>query len=269
MFKNTIDLLSQTIKNWALLQHLTKRDISNRYKGSYGGIVWSFLNPILLLTVYTIVFSVIMKSRWGLPNEGRIDFAIVLFAGLICFNMYADTTNRATTVIRDNKNYVKKVVFPLSLLPLISLNSTFFTGIVSFIILTLTVAFTKGLHSPSVILLPLLWVPLYFMTLGMSYLISSIAVYIRDVAQVVSLFNMMFMFLSPIFFPLERMPEALQRVAALNPIAEVVTQTRNILIFDGSFSWTGYIQCLLISIVLLQMGISTFYLLKKGFADVI
>lgn len=269
IFKNVCALIMQIVHNRNLMSHLTRRDIVNRYKGSYAGIIWSFLNPLMLLSVYTFVFSVIMKSRWGMPGEGRLDFAIVLFAGLACYNMYADATNRSSNNIVENKNYVKKVIFPLAVLPVVLVNSSFFNGMMSYLILVSAVVFTKGIHSWGVLLLPLLFIPLYLMTLGVCYLISSVGVFVRDVAQIVTLFNMAFMFLSPIFFPLDRIPPSIRDVAALNPIAEIVTQIRNILIFDGDFYWTGFLVSLLISSVIFVVGVYVFDVLKKGFADVL
>jgi len=252
-----------------LLWHLIKRDITNRYKGSFIGVVWSIINPMLLLIVYTFVFSVILKAKWGLPGEGRLDFAIALFCGMILFNAYADASNRAPTLVLDNKNYVKKVIFPLEILPIVPVSSSFFSGLISLIILMATVTVVHGFPGSHMFLLPLLWVPLYLMTLGVCLLISSLGVYIRDLSQVVSLFNMVFMFLSAIFFPIERIPEIFRNATKFNPLAELVTQTRAILIFSKPFDWIGYGQSILVSIIVLFIGIITFHVLKKGFADVV
>ncbi|MBS0877740.1 MULTISPECIES: ABC transporter permease [unclassified Tatumella] len=269
MFKNYKELFSDISKYKSLLFHLTRRDITSKFKGSYAGLAWSFLNPLLLLSVYTFVFSVIMKAKWGLQHEGNLDFAIVLFAGLIVFNMYAEATNRAATIFNDNKNYVKKVVFPLNILPMVIVNSSFFTGLISYIILLVAlIIFKDSLHPECAIVIVLL-LPIYLMTLGVTYFISAISVFVRDVGQVIAIFNMAFMFLSPIFFPMERMPKKFQAIASYNPIAYIVTQVRDSLIFERGFNWDGYFIATLTSLVIFAFGFWVFSSLKKDFADVI
>lgn len=256
-------------RNRNLLFHLTRRDITSKFKGSYAGLIWSFLNPLFLLVVYTFVFSVIMKAKWGLKDEGNLDFAIVLFAGLIVFNMYAEATNRAANIINDNKNYVKKVVFPLNILPIIIVNSSFFNGLISYLILFIALLLFKNTLNYQCALVLVLIVPIYLMTLGLTYFISAISVFVRDVGQVISIFNMAFMFLSPIFFPMERMPEKFQFIASMNPIAYIVTQVRDTLIFSKGFNWHGYCLATLTSFIIFFIGFWIFTSLKKDFADVI
>ena len=269
MLKSYRELFLDLKNNRSLLFHLTRRDITNKFKGSYAGFIWSFLNPLLLLVVYTFVFSVIMKAKWGLHNEGNLDFAIVLFAGLIVFNMYAEATNRAANIIYDNKNYVKKVVFPLNILPVIIVNSSFFNGLISYLILLIALLLFKSALSINCFIVILLIIPIYLMTLGVTYFISAISVFIRDVGQVIAIFNMAFMFLSPIFFPMERMPQKFQFIASLNPIAYIVTQVRDTLIFSRGFNWDGYYIATLASFVIFMIGFLIFSSLKKDFADVI
>ncbi|MFP1786002.1 ABC transporter permease [Lonsdalea quercina] len=269
MLKSYKELFLDVKGNRNLLFHLTRRDIIGKFKGSYAGFIWTFLNPLLLLVVYTFVFSVIMKAKWGLQNEGNLDFAIVLFAGLIIFNVYAEATNRAANIIQDNKNYVKKVVFPLNILPVIIVSSSFFNGVISYIILIITLAIFKDTLNYNCIIVPVLFVPIYIMTLGMTYFISAISVFVKDVGQVIAIFNMAFMFLSPIFFPMERMPQQLQYVASFNPIAYVVTQVRDSLIFGRGFNWDGYALAMICSSVIFILGFWVFTSLKKDFADVL
>lgn len=269
MISNYKELFFDLTRNRNLLYHLTRRDITGKFKGSYAGFVWSFINPLLLLVVYTFVFSVIMKAKWGLQNEGNLDFAIVLFAGLIVFNMYAEATNRAASIIYDNKNYVKKVVFPLNILPVIIVNSSFFNGLISYIILLVALLLFKESISYQCIIAIVLMIPLYLMTLGVTYFVSAVSVFVRDVGQVISIFNMAFMFLSPIFFPMERMPKNFQFIASFNPIAYIVTQVRDTLIFGRSFNWDGYFIATLSSLVIFIIGFWVFSSLKKDFADVI
>ena len=265
------DVLVSLIQQRDLLLHLIRRDVANRYKGSYFGVLWAIANPLLLLGVYTLVFSTIMHSRWDASSsqEGHMDFAIILFAGLLCFNVFADTTSRASTIVLDHKNYVKKVVFPLHFLPLMALASALFTGAMSLSILMVAIWIFKTGFGLMALLIPVLLLPLIFMTLGAALLIAALGVYIRDVAQIVGLFNMVFMFLSPIFFPIERTPERLRSLAEFNPLAVVVTQMREILIFHGGFDWYSWEIALLVSLLILELGLLFFRAVQRGFADVI
>ena len=263
-------ILISLIKQYDLLRHLVAKDIASRYRGSYIGFLWTFINPLLLLAVYTFVFSVVLHSKWN-PNvqEGRLDFAITLFAGLLFFNIYADATNRSSSIIHDHKNYVKKVIFPLHFLPIITVVSGFFTGLMSLLMLSLVLILFKSGLSWSILWIPIISLPLLLMTTGAAMIISALGVYIKDIVQIVGLLNMLFMFLSPIFFPIEKIPSSLHALAAYNPIADVVTQARTIIISHGSFHPMPWLHALLISSLILEAGIVFFFAVQRGFADVL
>lgn len=264
------DILRSLLRQHDLLWHLVVRDIGNRYRGSYFGFLWAIVNPLLLLAVYTFVFSVIMHSKWN-PNahEGRLDFAITLFAGLLFFNVYADATNRSASIIHDHKNYVKKVIFPLHFLPLITVISAFFTGFMSLCILCIAIWVFQSGFGWSALWLPVIIFPLFMMTSGAALIIAALGVYIKDVAQIVGLLNMLFMFLSPIFFPADKIPAALHGLATYNPLADVVTQARAILVEHGHFHPGSWLMVMTISGVILELGILFFSAVKKGFSDVL
>ena len=161
-----VDLAGSLLRNRSLIGNMTKRDVVGRYKGSILGLGWSFFNPILMLTVYTFVFSVVFKARWGLSNESKTDFAMVLFVGLIIHGLFSEVINRAPVIILSNVNFVKKVVFPLEILPVISLGAALFHSLVSLCVLLGAFTLLNGFLHWSALLMPLVILPFLFITLG-------------------------------------------------------------------------------------------------------
>jgi lipopolysaccharide transport system permease protein len=244
-------------RNRALILALVKREVIGRYRGSVLGILWSFFHPIFMLSVYTFVFSVVFKARWSGTGDSKTEFALVLFAGLLVFNLFSECVNRAPGLILSNVNYVKKVVFPLEVLPWVALGSALFHTLISFSVWLLFYVAFFGLPHATIVLFPLIIVPLIVLTMGMSWLLASIGVYLRDVTQMVSLLTSVLMFLSPIFYPVSALPPAFQSLIKLNPLAPAIEQVRDVLIWgkapDGlSFSlyvvasgligWLGFIH---------------------------
>lgn len=124
--------LFSTLKtNWSLIYNLIKREVIGHYRGSVMGLMWSFFNPILMLTVYTFIFSVVFKARWADGTESKTEFALVLFAGLMVYNLFAECLNRAPSPVLGNVNYVRKVVFPLEILPIVNMGSAAFHHLIS------------------------------------------------------------------------------------------------------------------------------------------
>ena len=190
-----------------LIWQMTKRDVVGRYRGSVMGILWSFFNPVFMLTIYTFVFSVVFKAKWSAGSESKSEFAMVLFAGLIVFNLFSETVNRAPSLILSNANYVKKVVFPLEILPVISILSSCFHALVSIGVLILFRLIVGSGFSITTVLFPFIIAPLLLLTLGISWFLASLGVYLRDVSQTIGLAMTALMFISPIFFPITSLPE--------------------------------------------------------------
>ncbi|MBT0725046.1 ABC transporter permease [Rosenbergiella sp. S61] len=253
-----------------LIWQMTVRDIMGRYKGSFLGLTWSLFNPILMLTVYTFVFSVIFKSRWaGEQNTGHADFAIILFTGLIIFNIFSEAINKSTTLITSNANFVKKVVFPIEILPIVSLLSSLFHAGISLIVLLLTILFFKHQIHVTTIFLPIILIPLVLSITGISWILASLGVYIRDIPQTISIAVTILMFLSPVFYPISALPLSFQKVVLLNPIAFLIEETRKIICFGMSPNWQMLTIDSVISLLIFLIGFSFFQKTKKGFADVI
>jgi len=252
-----------------LIVSLIRREVVGRYRGSFLGILWSFFNPVFMLAVYTFVFSVIFKARWAGADESRAQFALVLFAGLLIFNLFAECVNRAPTLILSNVNYVKKVVFPLEILPVVVFGAAFFHAVVSFLVWLVFSFFVIGLPPLTALLLPVILLPLTFLVLGFSWLLASLGVYLRDVTQVVGIIVTTLMFLSPIFYPVSAIPAKYHPLIYSNPLAFIIEQVRNLLIFGISLDWSGVTWMTVCTLIFAWGGFAWFQKTRKGFADVL
>lgn len=264
-----VTLLRSIATNRSLLYSLIRRDIAGRYSGSVLGLLWSFFNPVLMLIVYTFVFSVVFKARWVGGSDSKTEFALVLFAGLMVFNLFSECINRAPGLILSNVNYVKKVIFPLEILPIVNLGSAFFHLLVNFIVWLLFYVVFYGVPHAGVLLFPLVILPLALLTLGVSWFIASLGVYLRDVAQVVGTFVPVLMFLSPVFYPLKSLPERFQGVVQISPITVAVEQARGLMYWGEAFDWQMWGLYLAISCCIAWVGFVWFQKTRKGFADVL
>ena len=260
----------------SLLQHrelilqMTKREVVGRYKGSALGLLWSFVNPVLMLAVYTFVFSVVFKAKWGVGGEeGNVEFAVVLFVGLIVHSLFAEVINRAPTLILSNVNYVKKVVFPLEILPVISMGAALFHGFVSLGVLLGAFVLLNGFLHWTVLLVPLVLLPLIFVTLGFAWLLASLGVYLRDVGQTIGIITTVMLFLAPVFYPMSALPEKYHVFILVNPLTFIIEQARQVLIFGQTPNWSGLAVYTAVSLIMVWVGYWWFQKTRKGFADVL
>ena len=252
-----------------LLRRMTWREISSRYRESVLGTVWAAINPLLMLAIYTFVFGYMLKTHWPGLGESKLLFALTLFTGLIVNTLFAETINRCTTVIAENANYVKKVVFPLEMLPLVVLGSSLFHAAVSFGILILANAIVgTGLHW-TMLLLPVVIVPIVLATAGIAWLLASLGVYLRDASQVVGFLTAFLMFLSPIFYPLQSFPPAMRHWLFLNPLTLPVVQARQVVMTAQLPGWHSLVVSYAVSLVVAALGLWFFERTRAGFADVV
>lgn len=252
-----------------LVRSLVVREVVGRYRGSVLGILWSFFNPIFLLAVYTFVFSVVFKARWGGDDGSKAEFALVLFSGLLIYNLFAECINRAPSLIMMNAIYVKKVVFPLEILPWVSYFSALFHALISLVVWLLFSLAVFGLPPATALLFPVLLLPLTLLALGFSWFLASLGVYLRDVSHVVSILTMALMFLTPIFYPIEAIPPSYQAFLHINPLTFIIDQARNLLIFGTSLRWGGFLLLTGGALFLAWLGFAWFQKTRKGFADVL
>lgn len=252
-----------------LLIELIKRDFIGRYRGSFLGIIWSLFNPLLMLTIYTLVFSVAFKARWGGGDESKVTFALVLFSGIIVHSLFAECLNRAPTLILGHANFVKKVVFPLEILPLMALGSALLHFIVSLSVLLLF-CFSVGMRLHwGTLMIPLLMLPLLLMILGLSWLLASLGVYLRDLAQGIGMLTTIALFLAPVFYRIEALPLAFQKAIILNPITLPIVEIRDVMFWGKPINWQLWSLSLIISTLVFYIGFWWFQKTRKGFADVI
>lgn len=252
-----------------LIIAMAQREILGRYRGSVFGLFWTLLNPLVMLTVYTFVFSVVFNARWGSGGGSRVEFALVLFAGLMIFNLFAECVNRAPTLILANVNYVKKVVFPLEILPLISLCAALFHMIISLCVWLVFYGIFFGYPPVTALWYPVVLLPLLLLILGASWLLSSLGVYLRDTAQMVAVATTMLMFLSPIFYPLSALPLANQPLLLLNPLTPVIEMVRGCLIWGQAPEPGLLIVYYAVTGLVCWLGFVWFQKTRKGFADVL
>lgn len=255
--------------NISLISALVKREVIGRYRGSFMGILWSFLNPVFMLLVYTFVFSVVFKARWSGGSESKTEFALVLFSGMIVFAFFSECVNRAPGLILSNVNYVKKVVFPLEILPWVTLGAAMFHLLVSLLVWLIFYVVLFGVPHATLLLFPLVLLPLALFTIGISWLLASLGVYLRDVGQIVGVLTTALMFLSPIFFPVSALPEKYQILLHLNPLTLVIEQTREVLVWGRIPDIKLWGMYLAGSAIIAWLGFAWFQKTRKGFADVL
>jgi len=253
-----------------LIGALARREILARYKGSLLGVAWSFLTPLLTLLVFTFVFGEIFQARWGGAREtGTLDFATALFAGLMVYTFFAETLSRAPSLIVSNPNFVKKVVFPVEILPLITTLGAAFQLGTAYLLLLVMLQFSQWPMGPSAALVPLIALPLVVLTQGLCWLLSSLGVFIRDIGQLVQPALTALLFLSPIFYPLSAVPPALQGLYRLNPITYTVETIRDALLHQSAPDWGIFAAFSALCVAVAWFGFAVFQWTRKGFADVI
>jgi lipopolysaccharide transport system permease protein len=256
-------------RNRELISQMSRRDIIGRYRGSVLGLLWSFVNPILMLAVYTYVFSVAFKSRWTTEHEGSSQFATIVFTGMIVHGLLAECVHRAPGVILSHVNYVKKVVFPLESLCWVVLCSAAFHMAMSLAVLILFLLFTQQALQWTVLLLPLVLLPLLFFSVGCAWVLASIGVFVRDIAQVTGLVTSVLLFVSPVFYPVSAIPERYRSVLYANPLTLVINQSRDVLLWGRPPSWPTWWLEVVASLLIASLGLWWFERTRKGFADVL
>jgi lipopolysaccharide transport system permease protein len=257
-------------RNRQLIVQMIKREVIGRYRGSTMGLAWSFFNPIFMLVVYTFVFSEVFKARWSVVgDESKTQFALVLFVGMIVLSLFSEVINRAPGLILSNVNYVKKVIFPIEILPVIAMGAALFHSLISLtVLLTAFALFNSYLHW-TVAFIPLVLLPLVILTLGFSWILASLGVFIRDVAQTIGLVTTVLMFLSPVFYPITAVPERFRQIIMANPLTFIIEQAREVLIWGHTPDWGGLGIYTLAATVIAWLGYAWFQKTRKGFADVL
>ena len=262
-------MVRSTWSHRELLRQMIRREVLGRYRESVGGLAWSFLHPLLMLGVYTIFFGSILQTRWPQGSGGQMEFALVLFAGLSIHGLLAECINRAPGLVLGNVAYVKQVVFPLEILPLVALGSALFHALISLLALLAFLPLTGGGWQWTMIFLPLVLVPLCLLSAGVAWLLAALGVYLRDIAQITQVISTILLFLSPVFFSLQAVPESLQPLFLLNPLTYLIEETRNVLIWGVPPDALRLAGHTLLGATAAWFGFAAFQRARAGFSDVI
>lgn len=259
----------------SLIWQFARRDVLSRYRGSLLGLGWSFLTPLLMLAVYTFVFREVFNARWpsagqgGFAGDGNLAFALQVYAGLIVFNLFAEIVTRAPRLVVDQPNLVKKVVFPLEILPWAALLAGVFHMAVNLAVLAAAVLLARGGLPLTVLALPCVIAAFLPLLLGLSWLFASLGVYLRDSAQIVGMVVTPLMFFSPVFYPMQSLPQRWRPILEFNPLTLPIEQLRRVLL-DGLWpDWSALLWYAAFSVIVAWLGARWFAATRKGFADVL
>ena len=253
--------------HWQMLVRLVPRDLNARYLGSTFGLLWSFASSLLILLAYWFFLGVVLKARWG--SAPTVQYPVILFSGLIIHQFFAEVAGRAPSLIIANSSYVRKVVFPVQVLPWVTVATAGFHLAVNLVILLLGQVLILHSVPPTWFWLPLVLVPLFPMAAGFSWFLSSLGVYLRDTAHVVPLALMVMMFLSPIFYSLDMVPARYVPWILANPLTVVMVQARRVAIDGEAPDLVQLGIYTLASLLVMASGYAWFARTKKGFADVL
>lgn len=254
-----------------LIWNLTKREISSTYQGSFLGRLWTILVPLVMIGVYTFVFSVIFQAKWNTDSvqpTPKGEFALILFTGLTAFNIFSVVTNRSPGLILSVPNYVKKVVFPLEILPVVATVSAVITSLINVTVILIGSMIIYGGIARSIWLLPLMYLPLILLTLGLAWFLSSLGVFIRDVGQTIGVIVQVLFFLTPIVYSIDLLPETFRFWVSLNPLVPILDGFRGVLLWNQKPDWEAWLIMTVLCAVFSLLGYAWFMLTKKGFADV-
>jgi len=253
-----------------LIRQLTWREVTGRYRSSALGFAWAFVTPLVMLSLYTFVFGVVLKARWPGTRTGNLaEFGLMLFAGLTAFSLFSECVNRAPSLMTSSPNYVKKVVFPLEVLPVSVLGSALFHTGISVLILIVAQQIVGGAPVWTVVWLPLVLLPLVCLALGACWVLASLGVFLRDIGQTVALVMQVLFFMTPIVYAREALPGRLRLIVDLNPLASIVDNTRRVSVLGLLPEWKSLAFSMVVGLIVLCLGHAWFAKTKRAFADVI
>lgn len=254
-----------------LIRRLVAQEVQRRYRGTFLGLLWAFAIPLATLTVYTFAFAVVLRVRWspGADASNPYEFPLVLLAGLIPFNVFAEVVTRAPGLVLAVPNYVKKVIFPLEVLAPVAVGHALVNSLIGLIVLLLGELVLRGSVPWTLVFLPLLYLPLTLLCLGLAWGLSSIGVFVRDVSAFITVVVQLLMFMTPIFYPLATVPERYRAWLLLNPLTGVVEGFRDVVLWGRAPRWDAWAISLLTGAIVAAAGYAWFQRTKRGFVDVL
>lgn len=263
---NPLLIVSDIWRHRYLLGQLVKRDVLLRYRGAMFGVLWIFLSPLLMLAIFAFIFGQVFQTRWPQQDSG-LPFWLLLYSGLITFNIFAETVSRAPTSVRGYPSFIKKIIFPVNILPVVPLGAALVHGAFNFLILLAALAWTGSLNV-QILLFPLLLLPVVLLALGLSWFVAAWGVFIKDMTQIVPMFVQMLLFLSPVFYPVSAVPAALRPVYQYNPLGAVIETSRSV-VTGHPIEWGAWGISLGFCLVASILGYAFFQYSREEFADVL
>ena len=267
MFSEVFKNFKSIYQNKELLIMLVKRDLTGKYKGSYLGFLWSFITPLLLVGLYSFVFGLALKVKWLGYGSTEHSFTLMLFSGLIFYIFLSETFIKCSSCIITNPNFVKKVIFPLDILIWTHAISSFVQFLINLTLLLILIIIIEGFFPIDIIMFPIIMLPLFIMTLGISFLFATINVFYRDLSQIVGFISTLFLFMSPVFYPITNLPIFFQNILKFNPITIPIIEFRNQIFTDINFNLLDWSLSIVISIFIYCIGYKIFEINKKRFSD--
>ena len=261
---NPLRIVADVWRHRYLLGQLVKRDVLLRYRGAMFGVAWIFLSPLFMLVIFAFVFGQIFQARWTQQASG-LPFWLLLYSGLITFNIFAETLSRAPTAVRGYTAFVKKIIFPVHILPVVPLGAALVHGTFNYLILLATLALVGGFHA-QVLLFPVLLLPVLLLALGLSWFVAAWGVFIKDMTQIVPMFVQMLMFLSPVFYPASAVPAALRPLYRYNPLGAIIETTRAV-VTGEAVEWGAWGIALGVCLTVAMLGYAFFQHSREEFAD--
>lgn len=252
-----------------IVYYLTRKRIVLRYRGSLLGVFWALVSPALTLAIYTVVFGVLLRARWSTEESSTTEYALLLYLGLCIYWFVSDCVSEAPNLVLNHPNYVKKVIFPLEVLPYVSVADALFHTVIRLAVFVVAVSIFHGLPPWTIVLLPLVWIPVCLWTLALCWILAAAGVFLRDLREVISLALVAMLFLSPVFYSLDQMPSVASTVIRLNPIVIPVTQLRDVAYFGVVPDPVVWLQMVVISAIFARAAFAVFSRSRGAFADVV
>jgi lipopolysaccharide transport system permease protein len=252
-----------------LLWQMVKREVQQKFLGSWLGLSWALITPLAMLSVYTFVFRSVLNAKWPGASDSNVEFALQIFSGLLVYGLFSEVIGRAANLIIEQPNLVKKVIFPLEILPWVTVLSALFFSSVSFLVLLAGLLVMRDGLTIHVLSVPLIAAVFAPMLLGLSWLLASLGVYLRDINHIVSLLLAPMLFLSPIFYPTSALPEFAQSIMQFNPLTVIIEAFRGATL---GAQWPDFMvlgKYFVVSIIVAILGATCFKKIRTGFADVL
>jgi len=261
--------ITRLIGSRQIVYYLTRKRIVLRYRGSLLGIFWVLISPALTLVIYTVVFGVMLRARWSSGDTSTTEYALMLYLGLCVYWFVSDCVAEAPNLILNHPNYVKKVVFPLEILPFVSVADALFHTLLRFLVFVIAVSILEGPPPATILLLPLVWIPVCLWTLALCWLLAAAGVFLRDLREVVALALVAMLFLSPIFYSLDNIPDVAAAVMRLNPIVIPVIQVREVAFLGVIPDPATWLKVVGLSAFCARLSYAIFSRSRGMFADVV